>query len=96
MQAIEHWNLEPIPSAGEIHGRYAAGSPAGAELYRKFVTRVRELRIKKGLSQAELAEKIGTAQPHISAMERGRSAPSFDKIAAIAAALGVKPMELFE
>ena len=96
MQQIEHWNLKPIPSAVEIHGRYATGSARGAELYQRFVVNVRELRRTKGLSQAELAEKTGTHQPHISAMERGRRAPSFELIAAIAAALGVHPKDLFE
>src|SRR5437870_3968031 len=37
---------------------------------------IQEGRIRIGLSQAELAEKLGISQPLVSSWERGRSAPS--------------------
>src|SRR5438477_11607759 len=38
--------------------------------------RIQEARIKSGLSQAEVAEKLGVSQPLVSSWERGKSAPS--------------------
>jgi DNA-binding transcriptional regulator YiaG len=37
---------------------------------------LREARIRVGLSQGELAEKLGVAQPTISNWERGKGEPS--------------------
>lgn len=41
-------------------------------------TRIRELREKAGLSQAALAERIGTSQQHIGLWETGKRNPSLD------------------
>jgi ribosome-binding protein aMBF1 (putative translation factor) len=46
-------------------------------------------RLRKGLTQAELAEKIGTRQPVISRLERGEGNPSLDTLQRIAGALDV-------
>lgn len=37
--------------------------------------RVRELRIKQGISQTDLARRIGIAEPNLSSIERGRLMP---------------------
>lgn len=47
------------------------------------------LRRQAGLSQTELAERIGTHQPNISAYESGEREPSLKVIRALADALGV-------
>ena len=44
-------------------------------------------RIKRGWSQTELAEAIGTRQPVISRLERGDSNPSLQTLSRIATAL---------
>lgn len=49
-------------------------------------------RISAGLTQAQLAEKIGCLQNDISRWENGRRHPSVDSLAALASALGV-PIE---
>ena len=51
---------------------------------------IRELRIKKGLSQMELANRAGVKQSVISYIESGRTKhPRIDTLAAIAKVLGV-------
>lgn len=39
----------------------------------KFAERLREARLKRGLSQSQLAEKLGITQPQMSGYERGVS-----------------------
>jgi ribosome-binding protein aMBF1 (putative translation factor) len=46
-------------------------------------------RLKRGWSQSELAEAIGSRQPVISRLERGESNPSLQTLSRIAKALGV-------
>lgn len=54
---------------------------------------LRELRLKKGLSQMELAERAGVKQSVISYIESGRTKnPRIDTLASIAKVLGV-PIE---
>ena len=47
-----------------------------------------------GLTQAELAEKSGVSQPHVSALERGAWEPRLATIMALAKALNVEPASL--
>lgn len=53
---------------------------------------IRKYRKAKGLTQAELAKKLGSAQYVITNYERGLRRPSADKLPDIAKALGV-PLE---
>ena len=57
--------------------------------------RIRELRHLRGLSQTELANKIGCQKPHVSDLERGVKSPGIATIAKLAEALEVEPEELF-
>jgi HTH-type transcriptional regulator/antitoxin HipB len=50
--------------------------------------RVRKAREHVGLTQAELAARIGSTQPAVARLEAGGSAPSFAMLRRIAAALG--------
>lgn len=57
--------------------------------------RVRQLREWRGLSQEELAEKIGKDQNYISQLERGViRMPRPETLAALAEALGTTPVDL--
>ena len=56
------------------------------DLY-EIKTQVIRLRIEKGLSQKELAEKIGTKQSAISRLENGDYNPSVELLSKIAKAL---------
>jgi len=53
------------------------------------------LRLKAGLSQAELAERSKTSQSHIARIEAGTTDPSTETIARLAEALGVAPETAF-
>lgn len=56
---------------------------------------IRELRIRKGLSQKELADILKVAQPSVYSWESGRCAPSAKLLPALAAALGCSIDDLF-
>ena len=51
---------------------------------------VARLRMLRGLTQAQLAEMVGTRQPSIARLENGTSAPSLSFLTRIAEALGAK------
>jgi DNA-binding XRE family transcriptional regulator len=51
---------------------------------------VARLRMLRGLTQAQLAERIGTHQPSIARLENGTSTPSLSFLAKIAEALGAR------
>lgn len=55
-----------------------------------FVQMIIEVRLKKGLTQKELAEKMGTKQSAISRLERGVANPSLHFLRKWAEALGVE------
>jgi transcriptional regulator with XRE-family HTH domain len=62
----------------------------------KFGKRVRELRLEKGWSQEELADKVGLHRTYVGAIERGEQNTSIDNIAKLAKTLGVSLEQLFE
>lgn len=74
-----------------------AGKPSQADQDRgAFGRRVRELRLARGYSQEELAERSGLHRTYVSSLERGQRNVGLDNVHALAAALGVRPAELFE
>ena len=56
----------------------------GEEIFRVFGARVEAARKKKGLTQEELAERIGVSQSMINHIEKARKKPSFENAIAIA------------
>lgn len=59
-----------------------------------FGTRVRSLRLSRGLSQEDLAEQAGLHRTYISSLERGLRNVSLDNIHALAVALQVADADL--
>ncbi len=53
---------------------------------------LRQLRAEQKVSQSELARRTGIAQPAISRIEAGHEIPSFDRLARLAAGLGMHPV----
>ena len=60
-----------------------------------FGQRVRQLRLKKGWSQEQLAERAGRHWTYIGGIERGERNVTLAVIADIARALGVDRRDLF-
>ena len=65
-----------------------------SEDYHKFMGKLKELRLKLFISQAELAKRAGIAAETVNRLERGRRKPSFITIRKLAKALGVEPGEI--
>ena len=61
-----------------------------------FGKKIKELRKKLNYTQAQLAEKVGVDNKHISCIEGGKNFPSADLIARLAAAFLVETKDLFE
>lgn len=51
---------------------------------------IARLRIERGLTQAQLAELVGTKQPSIARLERGEREPTLAFLRKLAEALGVR------
>lgn len=49
---------------------------------------IARLRIEAGLTQAQLAELVGTKQPSIARLERGQTQPTIEFLRRLGAALG--------
>ena len=77
-----------MPSGSTPHGKQSRAPAAAPGL------RLRELRLQRGLTMAELASRIGVSQPAISQWETGREKPGRDSLARLAGALGVSTEEL--
>lgn len=55
---------------------------------------VKRLRLQRGLTQTELADRVGVTLAYIHRLEKGRSSPSAEVLFAIADSLAVKADEL--
>lgn len=58
--------------------------------------RLRALRVERDLTQADLARRVGVAQPMISRLESGTAAPSVRMLQKLAQALGVTTTDLLD
>ena len=65
------------------------------DIIERLGRRVRELRKRKRLTQAELAEKAGIDPKYIGQIERGETNPTVRLLANIAQALDISLAELF-
>ena len=66
-------------------GRAAYADEARISAFRQLVYR---LRVEAGLTQAELAERMGTTQSAIARMEGGGTRPTLETLEKLAAAVG--------
>lgn len=56
---------------------------------------VLRLRVRAGITQTELARRVGTSQPRIAQIESAQANVTVDTLDRIAAAFGVEPARLF-
>ncbi|MCU1384456.1 MAG: transcriptional regulator [Acidobacteria bacterium] len=61
----------------------------------RVAKRVKELRLQRGWSQEQLAERAGNTEKHISQVERGKTNVGLDVLASIASGLAVDVVDLF-
>jgi transcriptional regulator with XRE-family HTH domain len=61
---------------------------------RSVAKRVKQLRLLRGWSQEQLAERVGNSAKHISLIERGQANVTIDALAAIAAEFAVDVADL--
>lgn len=64
------------------------------EVVTRFGRKLQELRVERGMSQAELAIRASCTTNYISRLEGGGAAPGIDLVARLAKALGVAIAEL--
>lgn len=74
------------------HRRRIAHEAAAAD--RSLGERLREQRVRRGVTQAELASRCGLDQAVISKLERGRHQPRWDTVQRFAHGLGIDPDQL--
>lgn len=86
----------PKRAASLARARTRLGTWLGNEPDAPASSRLAALRLRAGLSQAQLAEALGTSQPSVARMEKGTGNHTMDVIRAWAKALNVTPNDLFE
>jgi transcriptional regulator with XRE-family HTH domain len=59
-----------------------------------FGQRLRELRLRRKLTQKDVADRAGLLQHHISQLENGVGMPTLATMLKLAAAIGCKPTDL--
>jgi transcriptional regulator with XRE-family HTH domain len=64
------------------------------EIVRRFGDRLREIRLSRGMTQADVAREASVSTAYVGRLERGRAAPGIDLVARLAAALGTTTAEL--
>ena len=63
-------------------------------LHRVFCQRVIERRKEMGLTQAQVAERLGIARPAYTAIETGKKTPGLDTVERVANALEIPAIDL--
>ena len=66
------------------------------ELLKSLGGRIKEIRLAKGLTQTELAHKIGKDHPSINRLEKGKINPSYFFLCEIAEGLEISINDIFE
>ncbi len=61
----------------------------------KVTTRIRKLRLEKGISQENVADELGITHSSYSKIERGETDPNLTRLIEIAKILGVPVTDLF-
>ena len=89
-----------LPADGAIRLSMSASheteATAKVDSLRKFGSRVRELREARGLRQSDLAERAGIDRVSVVRIEQGLRDVGVSRVVALAAALQVRPQDLFD
>ena len=82
---FEEWEAEKLKNS-----EFAAAAAKMEPGYQ-----IARLRIKEGLTQAQLAEKVGTKQPSIARLENGSTQPTLSSLKKIGKALNARVVVQF-
>jgi transcriptional regulator with XRE-family HTH domain len=74
----------------------AADGQGRSPSHEKVALRVIQLRMRAGISQEELARRVGTTKSAISRLESGRHTPNVETLQRIAEAVGARLVITFE
>lgn len=66
------------------------------DVVRLFGENVRKERLARGITQQELAARLGMERSYLSELERGTRNPTIQALGRLALALGVEPSELLK
>lgn len=90
--------MEYTETVFQCNTNLAIPSPAlrGEYMPMGYLDKLAEIRAKRGLTQAQLAERIDVAQATVQRWEKGKREPDFGQLHALASALGVTVSELLE
>lgn len=81
-----------VLSATQLRGAVRSGSEGNSlPVAEAFGARLHRLRIERGLSLADVADKLGVSKPTVWAWEHGKARPVERRLTALAEALGVTP-----
>ena len=86
MENIQHINKIKAVFPSTKGGKAMAMKPRQET---EFAQRLRDLRMKLGLSQTDLGKKTGVHYTHIGRYEAGRSVPTAETLKSLAEALGI-------
>lgn len=88
--------IDAVRASGEAAHAEQAGSdqPMPRTAARTLAARLKQLRIERDLTRAELAERSGISTPSIWAWETGRTVPRLNSLETLAKGLGVPVSEL--
>ncbi len=84
---MKNWK---VFKAGLLKDKEVAAEYKRLEPRYKLISQLIEARVKKGMTQAELARKIGTKQSAIARLESGRANPTISLLERMASATGSK------
>lgn len=79
----------------EFRANFADANKQLAETYYKDEKSLRAMRLKKGLTQSQLAEAISTSQPQITKLENGDTDFRSATVVKLAKFFGIKASEMF-
>lgn len=103
MKRTQQHRVSPIGTSLAEHRRQLRGrdlkyrrESARLEPFEKIARRVIRLRTQYGLTQEELAERVGTTASAISRLESGQHRPSLDTLSKLAHAYGGHLLVAFE
>ena len=74
---------------------FMEGRDRAVDLKEMIGSRIREIRNKKGITQDQLAERVGISSKYLSSIERGKENPTLSTILKLARSLDVMPAEFF-